>query len=231
MRGVGALPRLARGERVLPWGVRVLPQGLLCSLRPSVQGSPLASPAVLLCPSVGAPRLPAHRGLLPSSPAGVPGLKPSPRLFLLLLNNNGMVLCSGSRRCSSPTPKPMAEAGVEALIPSPTPPKPISGGAGDGAGTSVGKAPCRYSQEMLWLPVQRAASSRVSRAKEKTFMSNPGLGEHQQLAALAVSGPPRATFFSCQHLSVIYPPARLSMTPLDSPRGKNRPEILIKGNQ
>lgn len=37
-----------------------------------------------------------------------------------------------------------------------------------------------YLQDTPWLPVQTAASSRESRAKEETFMFNPGLAQLRQ---------------------------------------------------
>lgn len=91
------------------------------------------------------------------------------------------------------------------------------------------KAPCRYSQETPWLPVQRAASSRVSSAKEKTFMSNPGLGQRSGRQLSLTRSHPRATCFSCRHLVMIYPPSQAFRDISGLSLGKEPPRDADKG--
>lgn len=112
------------------------PPGTLL-LPPATRG-PLLHPR-LLCPRTGPPCFPAHGGLLLSFPSGVLGLKPSPSLFLLILNKTRTAPCSGSWQYPTAPPNPWQKQELKLLSPSTTPQNLVSGEARDSAGVAVGK--------------------------------------------------------------------------------------------
>lgn len=208
---------------MFPRRVWVLPGGLSCS--PPLQGVPSHIPGGAALPQGRSAPFPCPGEViteLPSWGAGAEAIT-KPVFAPFEQDWDSPVLRQPVMPLSPPNPQQKQE--LKLSSPSATPQNPGGRGAGDGAGAAVGKG------SVSVLTGDALASSPESHQQQGEQGQGEDLHVQPRAQGTADSGPPRATCLSCLHLGMIYPPARLSMTALDSPRGKNRPEILIKGNR
>lgn len=192
------------------------------------KGSPLTSLAVLLCPRVGAPCFPAHGGLITELASLGARSEAIPKPGFALLEQAQDTPGLGSLVMPLSPPDPWQKQKLSS--PSPKSQAHISGGARNGAGAAVGNGSASLLTGYTLASSPDSCQQQGEQGQGEDLHVQPSVSSNKP-AALAVSGPPGATCLCCLHFDMIYPPAWLSMTALDSPQGKNRPEILIKGNQ